>query len=93
MAWAKKYEIGQVFKSTRFDSDNFLIVDIIEQTKETKQKKTSVTGSSYLLSYIPEVTENVMPSGRVWVHKREPFQSNDEIIDREIKLGNIEVVE
>lgn len=88
MPEAKKYEVGQIFKSTRFDDESFYVSDIKHITKETKTGKVSVTGSSYEISYIPDVVVKDMPSGSKWVHERGPFVSNDELIHKEIALGN-----
>ena len=91
-----KYEIGQVFKSTRHENEAFIISDKVAITKAKTNAKGSVTTPatlSYLIEYIPDIVEHRMPSGVMWVKIRQPFTSNDDIINREIAVGNWEAVE
>lgn len=90
MADVKKYSVGTVFKSSRFD-EAWVISDIVvtgNKNKTVRGKSIPASSYSYEISHIPEVIQHVLPSGVEWIHKFEPFNSHDEIIDREISLGN-----
>lgn len=90
MANAIKYHIGDMFKSTRFD-DVFLIYDIIATDKPKISKKGKELAPkifAYIMSYIPETKSDTLPSGEQWTRTRKHFQTSDEIIDKEISMGN-----
>lgn len=91
MQLAVKYTIGQVFQSIRNEEDAFVISDRVSVGKSTVDKKGKTIPSktfSYELSYIPEVLTHEMPSGDQWIHIRESFLTHDELIDKELALGN-----
>lgn len=91
MAEAKKYSVGQVFKSTRFETDAFVISALVATGKpqtNAKGKPKSHRTFSYEVSYIPDVLVHVLPNGSDWINTRKPFMSSDEIIDKEISQGN-----
>lgn len=91
MAEAKKYDIGTVFKSTRYENDAFVVSGKIitdKATETTKGKPKAPKKFAYEISHIPDLVVEQMSSGSAWRHERNPFMSNDEIIDKEISLGN-----
>lgn len=89
MQGVDKWGIGQLFGSTRFD-ESFVISDIIPigEIKFDTKGKPKARSMSYEISYIPNITVSVLPSGSEWVHVREPFMSNDDIISKELSLHN-----
>lgn len=86
----KNWQVGQVFISTKFDDEAFVVSSISpigEQKYDAKGKAKPMT-YGYSLEYIPETVNRILPSGSNWEHKRKPFISNDDLIKREIDLGN-----
>lgn len=86
----KNWQVGQVFMSTKFDDEAFVVSSISpigEQKYDTKGKPKPMM-HGYFIEYIPETVNRILPSGFNWEHKRKPFMSNDDLIKREIALGN-----
>lgn len=95
MAETKKYADGQVFISTRFDNEAFVITGKQATGKVVVNKKGAITQPKsfvYLIEQIPDEVILDMPNGSKWTHKRQSFTSNDDIIDKEISLGNWEMI-
>lgn len=89
MQGVDKWGIGQVFCSTRFD-ESFVVSDIypVGEQKYDAKGKAKARPMAYEITHIPETTISIMPSGTKWVHTRDSFASNDDIIGKEISLGN-----
>lgn len=95
MADVKKYQIGDTFKSTRFD-EAFVISGMMgagTKNKTVKGRSVAYEVFSYEMSRIPEQLVDILPSGVKWKREHKPFPSHDELIDREIALGNWKKVE
>lgn len=86
----ENWEIGQLFKSLRSDDEAWVIdsIDPVSELKLDSKGKPKVRSYSYVLLPIPEELSLTMPTGQQWVRKRHRFTSSDELIKKEIGLGN-----
>lgn len=91
----ENWEVGQVFVSTRMDNDAFVVADIsaTSEQKFDSRGKPKPVPHAYVLGRIPESVEYIMPSGSIWVHNRKSFFITDDLIRREISIGNWVAVE
>lgn len=79
MAKVGKYKVGDVFEDIMFPDEAFVISDTKVIGKTDKSKVMA-----YVMMHIPDEVEHAMPSGKKWINKKEPFISNDDVIDQQL---------